>query len=75
MGGGGGGRVPFWDSVAIHMYTLNLVVFLLHVRRVINGVKDMIGFRQTFNLSYTDDNSTSCEVDLESSSTLVWKFP
>lgn len=37
---------------------------------VINGVKDMIGFRQTFNLSYTDDNSTSCEVDLESSSTL-----
>ena len=41
--------------------------------RAINGVKDMVGFRQTFNLSNTDVNdSVSCETDLEASSTLVW---
>ena len=41
--------------------------------RAINGVKDMVGFRQTFNLSYgSDGNETAqCEDDVETSAVLV----
>ena len=43
---------------------------LLH--RAINGVKDMVGFRQTFKISYSDGNETAqCEDDVETSAVLV----
>ena len=35
-------------------------------------MKDMVGFRQTFNLSYgSDGNETVCEDDVETSAVLV----
>ena len=50
---------------------LNILVFPI---RAINGVKDMTGFRQTFNLSYSDGNETAqCEDDVEASAVLVGK--
>ena len=45
---------------------------LMLYHRAINGVKDMVGFRQTFNLSYSDGNETAqCEDDVEASAVLV----
>ena len=42
--------------------------------RAINGVKDMVGFRQTFNLSYDQGGNGSellCDDDVGSSAILV----
>ena len=44
--------------------------------RAINGVKDMVGFRQTFNLSSDQGGNGSgsmCDDDVESSAILVRK--
>ena len=53
--------------------TLNVVCSLCE-RRAINGVKDMLGFRQTFNLSSDqgDNGSESmCDDDVGPSAILV----
>ena len=62
----------FWSCILICCNDFVLShFFALH--RAINGVKDMVGFRQTFNLSYSDGNdSMLCDIDVEASSTLVW---
>jgi len=43
----------------------------LRVCRAFNGVKDMVGFRQTFNLSYGNGSEPICDDDVGSSAILV----
>ncbi len=47
--------------------------------RIINGVKEMCGFRSTFNLSYSSANETcsvaSCSEDIAESTVLVSLSP
>ena len=45
---------------------------LTSICRSFNGAKDMKGFRETFNLSFGDENNTSnCDSDIEDSTILV----
>ena len=48
-----------------------MVTFFFGISRVINGVKDTDGFRETFNISQQSGNG-SCSEDVTESTLLVY---